>query len=192
MNFDAINPALCALASKLTGIESGCCVFEDAPRPRHNGRLAILSWITPGAPVGLDATEWAFASNADPLKEMTPSVGGPRTCTLQFAVESFAGWTKADVAINRARSLFRGPTALDALAAVGLALATVGPTTRAPYPDQDRMVARSLFEVVFNAVDMQTDTDGQTSYIATADVTGSVSSPDGTSVPASIQPTTAG
>jgi len=189
MNFDAINPALCTLAAALTGIDAGCCVFEDAPRPRSNGSLVILSWLTPGAAVGLDATRWTFESHPSaPLTEMTPSVGGDRTAVLQFAVETTASWTGADVAANRARTMLRAPSSLAALRAVGLALATVGPTTRAPYTADRRRVARSLFEVRLNAVDEQTDTAGQTSYIATVEVTGAVVDPGGNDLPDSIQP----
>lgn len=189
MDFDAINPALCTLASRLTGIDAACCVFEDAPRPRSNNALVILSWVTPGAPVGMDSTQWDFAADPDPLLEMTPTTGGPRTASLQFAVESLADWRVADRAVNRARTLFRSPYALAALVAVGLALATVGATTKANYSDQNRMVSRSLFEVTFNAVDTQVDADSVTSYIATATIEGALITPDGVPLPATIQPT---
>jgi hypothetical protein len=193
MNFATINPALCTLASKITGVEAGCCVFEDAPRPRSNGSLAILSWVSPGAAVGIDATRWAFESHPDaPLTEMTPTVGGDRIAVLQIAVETTASWTAAEIAANRARTLLRAPSSLAALRAVGLALATVGPTTRAPYTADNRRVARSLFEVRLNAVDEQADTDGRTSYIATVEVTGAVVDPAGTDLPDSIQPTITG
>lgn len=193
MNFATINPALCTLAARLTGVEAGCCVFEDSPRPRSNGSLVILSWVSPGAAVGIDATRWAFEAHPSaPLTEMTPTTGGDRIAVLQFAVETTANWTGADVAANRARTMLRAPSSLAALRAVGLALATVGPTTRAPYTADGRRVARSLFEVRLNAVDEQADTEGRTSYIATVEVTGSVVDPGGTDLPDSLQPTITG
>jgi hypothetical protein len=123
---------------------------------------------------------------------MTPTVGGDRIAVLQIAVETTASWTAAEIAANRARTLLRAPSSLAALRAVGLALATVGPTTRAPYTADNRRVARSLFEVRLNAVDEQADTDGRTSYIATVEVTGAVVDPAGTDLPDSIQPTITG
>lgn len=192
MNLATIEPALRALAATLTGVEPACCVFENEPRPRSNGALVLLSWVS-RAPVGIDETEYVYAANADPLLEMTPTVHGPREASLQFAVEVIAdqrsGFSAA-ARIEAARTRFRWPSALAALSAAGLALATIGPATTADYQADGRMVSRSLFEVRLNATSSEGDAAGRTSYIVTADVSGTVNRPDGTPVPDTLQPTT--
>ena len=191
MDLATVEPALCALAAKVTGIEAGCCAFVNAPRPRHNGKMALLSWVSRTGR-GLDASSWEYAENADPLLEMTPSAGGAREASLQFSVEVYVdqrpGYNAAAL-LERARTRLSWPSSLAALAAAGLALATIGPATQADYRADGRMVSRALFEVRFNAVDFEDDLDGRTSYIATAEVTGAVVDVDGTGRPDSIQPT---
>jgi hypothetical protein len=187
-----VEPALTALAATVTGVESACCVFENAPRPRSNGALVLLSWVSRSA-VGIDETSWEYAANADPLLEMTPTVEGPREASLQFAVEVIADQRaghSAAALIERARTRLRWPSSLAALQAAGLALATIGPATTADYPADGRLVSRSLFEVRLNAAAREADTAGRTSYIATVATEGTVKRPDGTAVPATIQPTT--
>lgn len=190
MDLATIEPALCTLAAALTGVEASCCVFENAPRPRHNGSLVVLSWVSRTG-VGEDETLWAYASNADPLLEMTPAVKGPRRAVLQFAVEVTAdqrpGYNAAAL-IERARTRLQRPSSHAALNAVTLAFAGVGAARQADYRADGRMVSRSLFEVQLNGAALEADLDGRTSYIATADVTGTVAGPDGTDVPATIQP----
>lgn len=191
MNFAAIELALITLASALTGVEASCCVFENAPRPLHNGRLVRLAWVSSDG-LGLDAATWEFATNADPLLEMTPVVEGARFLVLQVSVESFAqtpGET-ARAAAELARSRVRFPSSLAALRAVGLALADVGAVTTADYRSKDgRMVSRCLVELRLNGVAREVDEAGRTSYIATAGVTGTITRPDGAALDEDLQPT---
>lgn len=191
MDLSAIEPALCALAASVTGVTSACCVFENAPRPQSpDGRVVILSWVSLSG-VGLDGDRWDYAADADPLQEMTPTVQGSREARLQFAVEVTAdqrpGYSAAAIA-EKARTRLSRPRSLDALEAVGLALATVGPATQADYPGDQRMVSRSLFEVVLNAHAREADAEGRTSYIATVEATASITNAGGTTLPDSIQP----
>lgn len=192
MDLATIEPALAALAATLTGVEATCCVFENAPRPRANTALVILSWVSRSG-FGTDETSWEYAANADPLLEMTPTVQGPRVASLQFAVEVFAdqrpGHNAASL-IERARTRLRWPSSLTTLSAAGLALASIGAATQADYRADGRMVSRSLFEVRLNGASTEADTAGATSYIADADVTGTVTDAEGTALPETLQPTT--
>lgn len=191
MDLATVEPALREVIAACTGIELACVVFENAPRPRHNGRLALLSWVSRTG-VALDASSWEYAENADPLLEMTPTAGGAREASLQFAVEVYTdqrpGYSSAAL-LERARTRLSWPSSLEALRAVGLALATVGAATQADYRADGRMVSRALFEARFNAVDFEADAAGRTSYIATAEVAGTVTDPAGADVSDSIQPT---
>lgn len=192
MDLATIEPALCTLAAAVTGIAAGCCVFENAPRPQSpDGRMVLLSWVSRGG-VGVDAASWTYAEDADPLLEMTPTVTGAREAALQFSVEVIGDQRSghnAAALTEAARTRIMWPSSLAALEAVGLAVATIGAATQADYPADARMVSRSLFEVRFNAVAVDTDTAGRTSYIATATVSGSVLEPSGSAVPTTIQPT---
>lgn len=191
MNLLVIEPALCALAAAVTGIPVALCVFDNVPRPQSpDGRVVVLSWISRTG-VGQDGTRWDYASNADPLEEMTPTVQGSRECVLQFAVEITAdqrsGYNAAAI-IETARTRLSRPSSLAALEAAGLALATVGPGTQADFASDGRMVSRSLFELRLNAHASEADTDGRTSYIATVEATATIEGVDGVDLPVSIQP----
>lgn len=192
MELATLEPALVTLVAALTGIEASCVVWENAPQPRHNGRLVRLSWVSRTS-VGIDETTWSFSADEDELREMTPAVEGLRELSLQVAVEVTAdqrpGYNAAALT-DRARTRMRFPSSLAALAATGAALATVGPATQADYPDDNgRMVSRSLFEVLLNSAARETDAAGATSYIANVESAGTVQEPDGTDAPDTLQPT---
>lgn len=192
MNLLVIEPALRTLAAACTGIPLALCVFENMPRPQSpDGRVVILSWIS-RAGVGQDGTRWDYASNADPLEEMTPTVQGSREAVLQFAVEITAdqrsGFNAAAI-LETARTRINRPSSHAALEAANLALAAIGPSTQADYPDANgRMVSRSLFEVRLNAHASESDPDGRTAYIAEVEAEASIASVAGDTFPDSIQP----
>lgn len=191
MDLATIEPALCALAAALTGVTAACCVFENAPRPMSpDGRVVILSWVS-RASVGQDGLRWDYAAADDPLDEMTPTVQGSREARLQFAVEVIAdqrpGRSAAALA-EHARTRLSRPSSRAALEAVGLALATVGPATQADYPGDQRMVSRSLFEVLLNGHASEADTGSRTSYVATVVTVAAIRGVDGVTLPDSIQP----
>lgn len=189
MDLATIEPALAALASTLTGVEASCCVWENAPRPRHNGRLVLLSWVSiVGA--GVDETAWAYEENADPLLEMTPTVVGQRKATLQLSVEVLdqRSGSNARQLAERARTLAQGPTSLAALLAVGLAFASAEPVVQADYKVDGRMVSRCTVDLHLNAMSAVVDTAAQTSYIASVTTTSTITHPDGTAVDPDIAP----
>lgn len=189
MDLATIEPALASLASTLTGVEAACCVWENAPRPRSNGRLVLLSWVAI-AGAGVDETAWDYAENEDPLLEMTPTVVGQRKATLQLSVEVLdqrSGYNARQLA-ERARTLAQGPSSLAALLAVGLAFASAEPVQQADYRLDGRMVSRCTLDLHLNALSTVTDTAGQTSYLTSVTTTSTVTHPDGTPVADSIAP----
>lgn len=192
MDLATIEPALAALAAAVTGLPAAACVWANAPRPLAGSALALvfLSWVSRTG-VGLDGVTWAYAADADPLQEMTPTVQGSREARLQIAVEVYANQTAGQNAahyIERARTRLSRPSVRAALEAAGLALASVGAATQADYAADQRMVSRSLFEVVLNAHASEPDEAGRTSYIATVEAVAAVEGVDGVDLPASIQP----
>jgi hypothetical protein len=194
MDFETIEPALLLLVASATGVEASCVLFENAPRVRHNGQLALLSWVSTGNVGGAtDEERWAYVSNANPLQEMRVTLAGPRELRLQVSVETLdqrPGYTARALA-ERARARFAAPSARAALEAVGLAFVRATEVTRADYRVDGRVVPRSLFEAQMNGAASFEDTDARTSYIATVGVTATVKRPDGSTVsPSSLQPTT--
>ena len=193
MNHATIEPALCSLASAITGVESALCVFQNAKRPVHNGTLVTLSWVGIRG-VGTDETEWTYAANADPLLEMTPTVKGQRGATLQVTIESTdqrPGYTAHAIA-DRARTRLYRPSSLDALAAVDLALATVGDTITTDSKVDGRWISRCTFDVRLNGLASEADLDGRVPYIAEVVATATITRPDGTSIDTDIQPSLSG
>lgn len=189
MDLATIEPALAAVASAITGVEAGCCVWENAPRPRHNGRLVTLSWVS-NAPAGTDAVGWEYAPNADPLLEMTPTAKGHRKPRVQIVVEVHdqrPGYNAAAV-VERARTRLTWPSVRRALTAAGLALAGDGEAVNLDGKVDGRLVSRRAFELRFNGVSTEADAAGRTSYIASVGLTPTIRRPDGAPVDSDLQP----
>lgn len=189
MNHTTIEPALCALAAAITGVNVAFCVFQNAPRPRHDGQLVTLSWVSIES-VGTDEQSWEYASNADPLLEMTPSVQGPRAATLQFSIESTdqrAGYT-AHALADRARTRLMWPSSLDALSAVDLALAGIGNVVTTDSRADGRWLSRCTLDVRLNGIARESDLGARTSYIATVEATATITRPNGVAIDTDIQP----
>ncbi len=180
--------ALLAWAALVTGQDAAVCLWENAPRVRHNGVLVLLSEVS-FTEVGADASAWAYAANADPLLEMTPTAWGGRLWTVQVSVESLTSAGARSVAQDAALRA-SWPRARALLTVAGCALASVGPVRQADYRGADgRTVARALFEVRLNTTVSAADTAGRTSYIATVEATATVVDPAGTALPTALQPT---
>jgi len=179
MDLATLEPGLLDWAAAVTGVERACVVWENQPRPRDNGRLCVLSWVSTGS-TGTDDVRWVYAENADPLQEMTPVVEGPRTCVLQLSVECFdqrSGYT-ARALLGRAPERIQAPSSLARLKALDLGLADVGPVLNADYPVDDHYVSRCTCDVTLNGTGRFTDTAGRTSYIATVEVSATLTHPD--------------
>jgi hypothetical protein len=193
VNHTLIEPALCSLASAITGVDAGLCVFQNAARPRHNGTLVTLSWVSIES-VGTDEQEWTYAANADPLLEMTPTVQGPRAATLQLSIESTdqrPGYT-AHALADKARTRLFWPSSLEALSDVDLALASIGNVVTADYKVDGRWLSRCTLDVRLNGIASEADLNGRTSYIATVEATATIRSPNGTALDIDIQPSLSG
>ena len=189
MDLTSIEPALAALLATLSGVEATCVVWENAPRPRYNSRLALLSWVS-GVGVGVDETTWDYAVAVDPLAEMTPTVTGQRKVVLQVSVESLdqrPGYTARNT-LEEVRTRLQSPSALAALKAVGLAFASSGNVTPADYRVDGRWLSRSVLDVRLNALSRITDTAGRTSYLATIGAVPTITRPDGAAVDPDIAP----
>lgn len=189
MDLATIEPALCALAATLTGVDAAFCVFENAPRPRDAGQLVLLSWVS-STGVGTDQTRWVYAANADPLLEMTPTVEGPRFAVLQLSIltqDQRAGYTSRQLA-ERARTRLLWPSSLAALSAVNLALAGSPEVVKADFTRDHHVVSRSILEIKLNASAAEADTAGRNAYIARVQSTVVFSRPDGVALDTDIQP----
>lgn len=190
MDLETIEHALSALVATLSGIEALCVQWENHPRVQHNGRLALLSWVSIEGR-GTDEVLWAYDPAAPTsATDFTPELVGQRVAVLQVAIESHdqrPGHTARRIA-ETIRSGFSMPSAVAALKAVDLGLASVGQTIAADYKSDDRFVSRSIVEVRLNAVSRITDTAGATPRIDTVGLTATITDPAGTALPASLQP----
>lgn len=189
MDLAAIEPGLLAWASALTGVELACCLWENAPRVQHNGQLVLLRWVSEVG-VGVDAIDYAYAPNADPLLEMTPTVSGNRVVVVQLDVEVHdqSSGVNAHALASRARTRLRWPSSLDALEALDLALVGAEQIVVTDYELDGRFVSRRTMDVRLNASSRETDSAGAVPYIATVTTTATITHPDGTAVPVSIAP----
>ncbi len=189
MNHATIDPALKTWAAALTGIPVACVLWENEPQVQHNGALVTLRWVSE-VNAGVDATHWAFAENADPLREMTPTTTGNRVAVLQVDVEVHdqSPGVNAGAVASKARTRVYWPRLLAQLAAVQLAVASVGQVLVTDYELDGHFVSRRTLEMQLNGVASETDADGTTSYIATVGTTGGITDPTGATLPSSIQP----
>lgn len=189
MDHATIDPALKTWAAALTDIPVACVLWENEPQVMHNGALVTLRWVSE-VTAGVDATHWTFAENADPLREMTPTTTGNRVAVLQVDIEVHdqRPGVNAGAVASKARTRVYWPRLLAQLAAVNLAVASVGQVLVTDYEVDDHMVSRRSIELRLNGVASETDADGATSYIATVGTTGHVTNPAGTELPSQIQP----
>jgi|GEM_PF-6952571 len=186
MDFAALAPGLLDVAASLTGVPRTCCQWQNEPRVQHNGSLVLLRHVSEVS-VGVDAVDYAFAANADPLLEMTPTVSGNRVLVVQIDVEvhNQLPGVNAHALVSRARTRLRWPSTLAALEALGLALVGAEQVVVTDYEDDNgRMISRRSMDVRFNAVATEVDLDGRTSYIATVGTIATMSP----TVAASISP----
>lgn len=190
MDHAAIGPAMKAWASALTDVPAACVQWENEPRVQHNGQLVLLRWVSEVG-VGVDATQYAYAANADPLAEMTPTTSGNRLAVVQLDVEVHdqRPGVSAHAIVSRARTRLMWPRLLAMLAEVELAVAGIEQVVPTDYEgDNGRMVSRRTFDVRLNAVSRETDAAGATSFIATVETAATITDPAGDDVAASIQP----
>lgn len=189
MDLAVVAPGLLAWASALTGVERACCQWENDPRVAHNGQLVLLRWVSEVG-VGVDAVDYAYAPNADPLLEMTPTVSGNRLVVVQVDIEVHdqSSGVNAHALASRARTRLQWPSLQAALEALDLAMVGAESVQVTDYELDGHVVSRRTMDVRLNALSTETDTAGATSYIATVTATAAVTYPDGSAVAVSIAP----
>jgi hypothetical protein len=199
MNFETLQPALVTWVKALTGLD--VVVFENEPRPMHNGAIGVLSW-TSNVGVGQDETRWdddgstapspPWDGTGDaPTPNLTPVQVGNRLLALQVSIETHNTKPDAPHALalaERLRARARRPSSLASLEAMNLGLVDVQTTARADYRGVDqRWIARVVSEVRFNATSFEQDSDGATYSIETVGVTATLTDPAGESLAPSLQ-----
>lgn len=189
MDLATIAPGLLAIAASLTGVARACCQWENDPRVMHNGQLVLLRWVSEVG-VGTDATDYAYAANADPLLEMTPTVTGNRVVVVQLDVEVHdqRAAVNAHMIASRARTRLQWPSTQAALRALDLAFVKAEQVAVTDYELDGHLVSRRTMDLRFNALSTETDAAGATSYLATVVTTAAVTHPDGTAVDPDIAP----
>jgi len=190
MDLETIEPALLTWAAALTGVPTAACLWENAPRVQHGGQLVLLSWVSTTSK-GTDQVRWEY-DPAAPTSEtdFTPEVCGQRVAALQVSIESHdqrPGHTSRHIA-ERARTRMSQPSAVATLRGLNLGLADVGDAVVADYQVDGRWVSRSIVEVRLNAVSRVVDTAGAAPRIDTVGLTATITTPAGTALPASLQP----
>lgn len=141
-------------------------VWENASRPFATKTYGILAWVS-ATSQGVAETTYAEVAGAPAGRHYVPTTTDHQVLVVQIAAESPVEQTQpsARAAIEALRVRARTPSALEGLAVLGLALASVGSAQRADYQADQRMVQRWLLELRLNAVSSYTDTDGAVSTI---------------------------
>lgn len=191
MDYAAAQSALKTLVTSVLGWTSPTdpVVFENEPRPRHNGRIAILSWVS-GVGVGVDDLRWEDNGALAPDPNYVPTLAGDRMLALQVSVETLdqsPGAPHARAALEQFRTRIRRPSSLAALRAANLGMVDVGAVSQADYRVDNRMISRALIELRLNATTFDRDDDGAIGTIESTDITSHISDVDGTQLPASLQ-----
>lgn len=141
-------------------------LWENAPRPFAQATFGLLAWVS-ATSQGVAETTYAEDVGAPAGQHYVPTTVDHQVLVLQIAAESPVTQTQpsARSAIETLRVRARTPRALEGLAALGLALASIGTAQRADYAADQRMVQRWLVELRLNAASSYTDTDGAGSTI---------------------------
>lgn len=116
--------------------------------------------------VGQDGVYFDHDPDADTL---LPVVAGDRTFFVSVKIRSHsqvpgASSEPVGVVAGKLRSRLQWPRVRALLDAVGLAVRVVRPTINASEPQDGRQVAMAIVDVVFNAVENDTDTEADGGY----------------------------
>lgn len=185
MNFETLQPLLVAWVKSLT--ETDVALFENEPRPRHNGTLVLLSWVSI-VTRGIEDQRYEVADVPIPESNLTPQTIGLRSATLQISIETLdqrPGAPNAVALAERFRSRVRKPSSLALLEEMNLGLINVGAARKADYKVDQRWISRQLVEVGFNATAFETDT--AITSIERAKVTSTIQNAAGDALPPSLQ-----
>lgn len=141
-------------------------VWENAPRPFAQSAYGVLAWVS-ATSQGVAETTYEEVAGAPAGQHYVPTTVDHQVLVVQIAAEAPVEQTRASAraAIEALRVRARTPRALEGLAALGLALASVGSAQRADYLADQRMTQRWLLELRLNVASSYTDTEGAGSTI---------------------------
>lgn len=164
IDYAAIETGLAAWVQSHAGLSQ--VVWENAERPFAQKVFGVLAWVS-ATSQGVAETTHAEDTSAPSGQHYVPTTVDHQVLVVQIAAEAPVKQTQpsARAAIEQLRVRARTPRALDELAALGLALASIGSATRADYLSDQRMVQRWLLELRLNAASSYTDTEGAGSTI---------------------------
>jgi hypothetical protein len=164
IDYAALEAGLVAWVKTHAGLD--LVVWENASRPFAQKTFGVLAWVS-ATSQGVAETTYAEVVGAPAGQHNVPTTTDHQVLVVQIAAESPIEQTQpaARAAIESLRVRARTPRALEGLAALGVALASVGPAQRADYLADQRMVQRSLLELRLNAASSYTDTEGGSSTI---------------------------
>lgn len=184
MNFATLQPLLLAWVKALTGLD--VAVFQNEPRPRHNGTLVLLSWVS-NTSVGIDDLRWEITDDPIPALNATATVSGCRRLALQVSIENLdqRPATHAQALCEKLRARTRLPSSLALIKAMELGLVSVGDVRQADYKVDQHWVSRALVEFRFNASSFEADI--AVTSIETVEVTSQFEDVDGTVLPDALQ-----
>lgn len=140
--------------------------WENAPRPFAQKAYGVLAWVS-ATSQGVAETTYAESVGAPSGQHYVPTTTDHQVLVVQIAAEAPVEQVQASAraAIEQLRVRARSPRALEGLAAMGLALASIGTAQRADYAADQHMVQRWLVELRLNAASSYTDTEGAGSTI---------------------------
>lgn len=189
MNFETLEPGLVEWVTTLVETTDVVVVWENAPRPRHNGTLVVLS-CPAIAQVGRDETRWNHDASAPVLSEMVPTVVGNRIMTLSISLETLdqTSGTNARALAERVRSRVRWPSSHTTLRTLNLGIIDALQVIRADYRVDQRWVCRYVVDVRLSAIACAEDAAGSTASIRSVGTTATIKNPVGTTLPVPIQP----
>lgn len=164
IDYAALELALVAWVKTHAGLTQ--VVWENAPRPFAQKAMGILAWVS-STSQGVAETTYAESVGAPAGQHYVPTTTDHQVLVVQIAAEAPVEQVQASAraAIEQLRVRARTQRALEGLAAMGLALASVGSAQRADYAADQRLVQRWLLELRLNAASSYTDTEGAGSTI---------------------------
>jgi len=186
MDYEKLQNALSAWIA--TNGELPLVQWQNEPRKRHNGVLALLSWVS-DLPVGIEDQRFALDETvAAPGKNLTPKTVVQSVATMQVSIETHSQSPSSPHArafASRLRALARSADSLADLASANVGLVSVGGIRTADYAVDQRAISRCIVEFRFNLSEVVAGRPINT--IERVQVTSTIKDPAGTALAQSLQ-----